>query len=79
MLPKQTLGAIPPALNDAFIQRLDRQLVWLVSPGKEPDPRVAQQWLDLLKNSIRSGRLKARWTPPGKRPGASSSGSIATA
>ena len=24
MLPKQTLGAIPPALNDGFMQRLDR-------------------------------------------------------
>lgn len=32
MLPKQTLGAIPPALNDGFMQRLDRQLIWLVSP-----------------------------------------------
>ncbi|MDU1083956.1 MAG: MMPL family transporter [Leclercia adecarboxylata] len=30
MLPKQSLGAIPPALNDGFIERLDRQLVWLV-------------------------------------------------
>ena len=51
MLPKQTLGAIPPALNDGFMQRLDRQLVWLVSPGKKPDPRVAQQWLELLQRS----------------------------
>ena len=51
MLPKQALGAIPPALNDGFMQRLDRQLVWLVSPGKDPDPRVAQQWLQLLQSS----------------------------
>ena len=51
MLPKQSLGAIPPALNDGFIQRLDRQLVWLVSPGKQPDPQVAQQWLSLLQAS----------------------------
>lgn len=51
MLPKQTLGAIPPALNDGFMQRLDRQLIWLVSPGKQPDPRVAQQWLTLLQRS----------------------------
>ncbi|GHL74908.1 hypothetical protein ECZU34_26560 [Escherichia coli] len=35
MLPKQAMGDIPPALNDGFMQRLDRQLVWLVSPGKE--------------------------------------------
>ncbi len=51
MLPKQSLGAIPPALNDGFIERLDRQLVWLVSPGKQPDPQVAQQWLRLLQSS----------------------------
>lgn len=38
MLPKQAMGDIPPALNDGFMQRLDRQLVWLVSPGKEANP-----------------------------------------
>jgi len=51
MLPKQSLGAIPPALNDGFIERLDRQLVWLVSPGKHPDPQVAQHWLSLLQGA----------------------------
>lgn len=51
MLPKQALGSIPPALNDGFIQRLDRQLVWLVSPGKQADPQVAQAWLALLQKS----------------------------
>lgn len=58
MLPTQTLGAIPPALNDGFMQRLDRQLVWLVSPGKDPDPRVAQQWLELLQSSGLLGEVK---------------------
>lgn len=51
MLPKQALGAIPPALNDGFMQRLDRQLVWLVSPGKTADPAVAQAWYAQLKDS----------------------------
>ena len=51
MLPKQTLGAIPPSLNDGFMQRLDRQLVWLVSPGKQADPQVAGDWLRLLQTS----------------------------
>ncbi|WP_285130958.1 MMPL family transporter [Leclercia adecarboxylata] len=51
MLPKQSLGAIPPALNDGFIERLDRQLVWLVSSGKQPDPQVAQHWLSLLQGA----------------------------
>ncbi len=51
MLPKQALGAIPPALNDGFMQRLDRQLVWLVSPGKQADPLVARDWLTRLQRS----------------------------
>ena len=51
MLPKQTLGAVPPTLNEGFMQRLDSQLVWMVSPGKEANPQVAQAWLTLLKQS----------------------------
>lgn len=51
MLPQQVLGAIPPRLNDAFLQRLDRQLVWLVSPGKQASPQAADEWLTLLKKS----------------------------
>jgi predicted exporter len=51
MLPKQTLGAIPPALNDGFMQRLDRQIVWLVSPGKQAGPQAAGEWLTLLQQS----------------------------
>ncbi|MEQ4530055.1 MAG: MMPL family transporter [Mixta sp.] len=50
MLPKQALGAIPPALNDGFMQRLDRQLVWLVSPGKTANPAVAEAWYSQLKH-----------------------------
>lgn len=51
MLPKQALGAVPPSLNEGFMQRLDRQLVWLVSPGKQADPQVAREWLRLLQNA----------------------------
>lgn len=67
MLPKQTLGAIPPALNDGFMQRLDRQLVWLVSPGKEPDPRVAQQWLTLLQSSESLSAVKGPMDAAGQK------------
>ena len=67
MLPKQTLGAIPPALNDGFMQRLDRQLVWLVSPGKEPDPRVAQAWLTLLQNSAALSEVKGPMDAAGQK------------
>ncbi|WP_318357045.1 MMPL family transporter [Enterobacter sp.] len=58
MLPKQTLGAIPPALNDGFMQRLDKQVVWLVSPGKEADPTVAKRWLTLLAQSRELREIK---------------------
>ncbi len=51
MLPAQSLGAIPPALSDGFIQRLDGQLVWMVSPGKTADPSVAERWQTLLTGS----------------------------
>ena len=51
MLPKQALGEIPPDLSDGFMQRLDRQLVWLVSPGKTADPEAAQKWYAQLKAS----------------------------
>ena len=67
MLPKQTLGAIPPALNDGFMQRLDRQLVWLVSPGKHPDPRVAQQWLTLLQGSAALHAVKGPMDAAGQK------------
>ncbi|MEB7501949.1 MMPL family transporter [Leclercia pneumoniae] len=67
MLPKQTLGAIPPALNDGFMQRLDRQLVWLVSPGKQPDPRAAQQWLNLLQRSSALSEVKGAMDAAGQK------------
>jgi len=49
LLPDQAMGAISPALNDGFMQRLDKQLVWLVSPGMQPNPAVARQWQTLLQ------------------------------
>lgn len=49
LLPQQNLGAAPPALQQAFLQRLDRQLVWLVSPGPTDDPQVAAWWLSQLR------------------------------
>ncbi len=58
MLPKQALGEIPPSLNDGFMQRLDRQLVWLVSPGQKADPQVARSWLALLQKSQALAEVK---------------------
>ncbi|MGC6389251.1 MMPL family transporter [Ewingella sp. S1.OA.A_B6] len=49
LLPAQTMGHIPPALNDGFMQRLDRQLVWMVSPAQGDDPAAAKGWLERLQ------------------------------
>jgi len=49
LLPQQNLGAAPPALQQGFMQRLDRQMVWLVSPGEQDDPQVAAWWLAQLR------------------------------
>ena len=58
MLPKQALGDIPPALNDGFISRLDKQMMWLVSPGKTPDPHVALAWFEQLKSTPALAQVK---------------------
>jgi predicted exporter len=49
LLPAQSLGKVPPAIEAGFLQRLDRQMLWLVSPGTRPDPAVAKAWQTRLK------------------------------
>lgn len=44
LLPKEQSKDIPPALEDGFNQRLDRQLVWLISPPTGED-RAPAEWL----------------------------------
>lgn len=61
------------------MQRLDRQLVWLVSPGKDPDPRVAKYWLTLLQSSGSLNDVKGPMDADGQKARVSSSGSTATA
>ena len=58
MLPKQVLGNVPPAINDGFMQRLDKQLVWMVSPGKKADPAVAAAWLAQLQQMPALAEIK---------------------
>lgn len=47
LLPRQTMGQLSPAIYDGFMQRLDRQLVWMVIPtpgqGLQPVAEWAQQ------------------------------------
>ena len=49
-------SARSPALNDGFMQRLDRQLVWLVSPGKQADLQVVSRLAAVAANLRRAGR-----------------------
>ncbi|KGT95556.1 membrane protein [Erwinia typographi] len=49
LLPEQTMGDIPADLQQGFMQRLDRQMVWLVSAGEEDNPQVAAWTLQQLQ------------------------------
>ncbi|MBI6549248.1 MMPL family transporter [Xenorhabdus lircayensis] len=51
LLPAQSAGDMPPALQEKFMQRLDRQLVWMVSPGKKEDSAPAQYWQEHLQKT----------------------------
>lgn len=49
LLPAQSMGAIPAGLQQGFMQRLDRQMVWLVSAGKDGNSAAVQHWLTQLR------------------------------
>ncbi|ANE75444.1 MMPL family transporter [Dickeya solani] len=49
LLPGQSMGNAPPELQQGFMQRLDRQMVWLVTAGDQADPAVAERWLQQLR------------------------------
>src|SRR5471032_1563444 len=49
LLPRQQLQGVPDALSRGFSQRLDRQLMWLVSPPEGQGSAVAQDWLESLR------------------------------
>ncbi|MEQ1975728.1 MMPL family transporter [Xenorhabdus sp. SGI240] len=51
LLPAQNAGNMPLALQEEFMQRLDRQLVWMVSPGKNEETAPAQYWLEHLQKT----------------------------
>ncbi|MDE1185104.1 MAG: MMPL family transporter [Pantoea sp.] len=44
LLPQQNLGQAPAEIQQAFMQRLDRQLVWLVSTDGEDGEAAAAWW-----------------------------------
>jgi len=48
LLPKQQLAGVPDALSRGFSQRLDRQLMWLVSPPENAGTAALDDWLARL-------------------------------
>ncbi|MDU8422045.1 MMPL family transporter, partial [Pseudomonas syringae] len=49
LLPQQQETDIPQAFSDGFTQRLDRQLMWLVSPPPGAGIQPAADWLKHLQ------------------------------
>lgn len=49
LLPKEQVAGVPDGILNGFNQRLDRQMVWLVSSGKSEDPAVAKWWFEEVK------------------------------
>ncbi|SFN44237.1 MMPL family transporter [Xenorhabdus japonica] len=62
LLPAQSAGNMPPALQGEFMQRLDRQLVWMVSPGEKEDVAPAQYWLEHLQKILFLSHVKGPMT-----------------
>lgn len=44
LLPASSLGKVPPHIENGFLQRLDKQMMWMVSPGNQPDAAAAKWW-----------------------------------
>lgn len=44
LLPRQAMGQLTPAVYDGFMQRLDRQLVWMVSPADGQGLAPVEWW-----------------------------------
>jgi predicted exporter len=49
LLPKEEVTGVPSELPDGFNKRLDKQLVWLVSPPDGQDTAPAAWWLQQLQ------------------------------
>lgn len=50
LLPQQQTAGLPPAISDGFTQRLDRQLMWLVSPPEGAGTKPLEDWLKQLRS-----------------------------
>lgn len=48
-LPQKNLHHPSPSLDNDFEPPFERQLLWLISPGKQLDSSVAEHWIALLR------------------------------
>ncbi|MDX7987015.1 hypothetical protein FE392_06670 [Xenorhabdus sp. 12] len=62
LLPAQSAGDMPPALQNEFMHRLDSQVVWMVSPGKTEDSAPAQYWQEHLQKMAFLTNIKGPMT-----------------
>ena len=58
LLPKQQLVGVPDELSRGFSQRLDRQLVWLVSPPQTAGTAPLDDWLARLRQLPALGEVQ---------------------
>lgn len=63
MLPKQSMGEISPELNQAFLQRLDKQILWLVGTGAKSDPQLAALWQAKLQTIPAIAQVRGAMSP----------------
>ncbi|WP_413736401.1 MMPL family transporter [Sodalis sp. RH21] len=67
LLPRQAMGQLPPAIYDGFMQRLDRQLVWMVSPGEGQGLQPVAEWARLAAALPGIGAVKGALTAQEQR------------
>ncbi len=62
LLPEQAMGQLPTAIYDTFIERLDRQLVWMVSPGEGNGLEPVEWWTRQLAQLSGIATVKGQMT-----------------
>ena len=60
LLPKEGMGDVPSALHDAFLKRLDSQLLWMVHPAAASAPAALSWWEQELKKLPALQSVKGR-------------------
>jgi len=67
LLPRQAMGPVAPEIYDGFMQRLDRQLVWMVSPAPGQGLQPVTDWAQRLATVSGMGAVKGPMTDAQQR------------